>query len=304
MGYLAEITLSPNAAVDSLKTPLLFDVGGTRVGVVPFSTNGQGASYGMETLNTGANPIHSITNTVGFQNEYINAVSAAQYLGTGAAATGASIVVANEMGFINVTKFDQGGIAGGNFADLGSTYVRVAATFDLAGWDAAVGVQSYSGSSPDVTGLAPAPSQALSVVDTQATVIDAQAQGDVGGMPVGVYLSWGKAPSVATTATNIVGNAFNPGTLDRTSLNIAAEIGVVPEVATIGAAIRQGKNGVDDGTGTSLTDNAIYLTATYKLAQNQLVRLSWVNQTGTAWDQPTTDALGSSSYMINLYALF
>ncbi len=33
--------------------------------LVPFTTNGQGASYGFEYLNTGANAIHMISNTVG-----------------------------------------------------------------------------------------------------------------------------------------------------------------------------------------------------------------------------------------------
>ena len=302
MGYLAEIGLAPTAALGSMKTPILFDVGGTRVGVVPFSTDGQGASYGFETLNTGASPIHSITNTTGLNGQYIKAVAAAEYLGMDGNDTGAAVVVANEMGFINVTKFDQGGVAGGNLGDLGSTYIRIAATFDLAGWDSALGIQSYSGSSADVVGLAPGSNN---VVDTKATVIDGQAQGEVGGMPVGIYFSYGKAPTVDTTATNTVGNAFNPGgTLDRTSLNISAEVGVVPEVATIGGAIRQAKTGTADANGDNMTDNAIFLTATYKLAQNQLVRLSWVNQTGTAWDTATSNADGSSSWTINLYALF
>lgn len=305
MGYLAEIGLSPSAGVTAIKTPILFDVGGTRVGVVPFTTDGQGASYGFETLNTGANPIHSITNTTGLGGQYIKAVAAAEYLGMDGNATGAALVVANEMGFINVTKFDQGGIAGGNLGDLNSTYIRVAATFDLAGWDAALGVQSYSGSSADATGLAYTAGSATNstvLVDTKATVIDGQAQGEVGGLPVGIYFSYGKAPANDSTSATV--NAFNAGTLDKTSLNISAEVGVVPEVATIGGAIRQAKTGVDDGTGTSETDNALFLTATYKLAQNQLVRFSWVNQTGTYWTQTNSDANGSSSWTVNLYALF
>jgi hypothetical protein len=319
MGYLGEVTLGNGGAqMDSLKTPILFDVNGTRVGPVFFSTNGQGASYGFETLNTGANAIHSITNTVGFQGQYINAVSAQQYIGTGAAATGAAIVVANEMGFINLTKFaqigaaDSGAVQGalgskGTFVALGSTYLRLAGTFDLAGWDSAVGVQDWTGSSAIATGT-----PALAALEqSKATAIDAQTQGTLGAMPVGIYVTYARAPVASDGFAN---NAFNAGgAFTKSSFNIAGELGVIPEKATVGAAIRRGKSGQDFGTllggapnGTNATDNAIYLTATYKLAQNLLTRLSWVHQNGDFWSTPTTNtaAVGSSSYTLNLYALF
>ncbi len=65
-GWLSEITLSGAAAIDSGKLAILPEVrDGVRAGLVPFTTNGQGASYGFEYLNTGANAIHMISNTVG-----------------------------------------------------------------------------------------------------------------------------------------------------------------------------------------------------------------------------------------------
>ncbi len=80
---------------------------------------------------------------------------------------------------------------------------------------------------------------------------------------------------------------FNAGNMTRSSFNVDAEIGIIPEVATIGAAIRRGKAGVADAAGSNATDNAYYLTATYKVAQNMLARLSYVNQSGTYWDLPS-----------------
>ena len=319
MGYLGEVTLgNGGAAMDSLKTPILFDVNGTRVGPVFFSTNGQGASYGFETLNTGANAIHSITNTVGFQGQYINAVSAQQWLGTGAAATGASIVAANDMGFINVTKFAQVGAgdsgavqnalnaagipATGTFVTLGSTYLRLAGTFDLAGWDSAVGVQDWTGSSAIATPGGPA---IAAVEASKAWAIDGQMQGALGSMPTGFYFSYATAPASTTTSVN----AFNSSTTNkRNSLNIDAEVGVVPDKATVGAAVRLANN--VDLTGAKQKDKALYLTATYKLAQNLLTRLSYVHESGSYWDQLSgfggTNAqdLGTNSYTVNLYALF
>jgi hypothetical protein len=309
MGYLAEITLGGGAgAADSVKTPILFDLNGTRAGVVFFSTNGQGASYGFETLNTGANAIHSITNTVGLNGgPYINAVSAQQYIGTAASATGASFVAANEMGFINVTKFDQIGPGSANLATLGSTYLRLAGTFDLAGWDSAVGIQNWRGTSTFGTGAA-APAPAFAQQDTRATAIDGQMQGALGSMPTGFYVTYARAP--VADATTGIANAFNAGTFTRSSFNIAAELGVVPDKATVGAAIRRGKSGFDDGTGANAKDNAIYLTATYKLAQNILTRLSYVHQSGSFWNiatgpgTTTATDLGTNTTTVNIYALF
>jgi hypothetical protein len=306
MGFLTEVTMGGGtAAADSIKTPILFDVNGTRVGPVLFSTNGQGASYGFETLNTGANAIHSITNTVGFNGQYINAVSAQQWIGTGAAATGISLVAANDMGFLNLTKFDQAGPGTANFYALGSTYLRAAYVFDLAGWDSAIGVQNWSGNSlGGNTGTLGGPIVPVAS-DTKATAVDGQMQGAFGKMPVGFYFSYATAP--ASTATSF--NAFNSSTTEsRNSFNIDAELGVVPDVATLGAAVRSANN--VDLTGARQKDNALYLTATYKMAQNLLARLSYVHESGSYWDQPSgfggTNAqdLGTTSYTLNLYAVF
>jgi len=322
MGYLGEITLGNGAAaMDSMKTPILFDFDGTRAGIVFFSTNGQGASYGFETMNTGANAIHSITNTVGFNNQYVNAVSAQQYINTGAAATGASIVVNNGNGFINITKFAsvgasnagtaQGALSSpGTFVGLTSTYLRAAGNFDLAGWDTGVGIQSWSGSSINTDSVPNNAVAGFGIADTKATAVDFQAQGAFGDKPVGVYVTYANAPASGT-----VTNSFNTGTHNRSSFNVAAEIGVIPEKATIGAAVRFANSGVDDGTGTTpangsnTKDNAIYLTGTYKLAQNLLGRFSYVHQSGSYWDLANgtgTNAteIGSSAYTLNLYALF
>ena len=334
MGFLTEITLGNGAAAaDSVKTPILVDVGagGIRAGVVPFTTNGQGASYGFETMNTGANAIHSITNTVGFQGEYINAVSAQQYVGTGAHATGLALVAASDMGFINVTKFAGiGPDSGGGYGALGSTYARLAITGDLAGWDSGIGFQNWSGTSINaapgailvptvnaVTGLptgnvVPGVGLVGGLAYTKATAFDGQAQGAIGGLPVGFYFSYAKAPKSDIGAQ--YANAYNPSTqFDRTSFNIDAEVGVVPEKVTVGAAVRRGKAGVADAAGANATDNAVYLTATYKLAQNLLTRLSYVQQSGTLWSgaSPVVGSVntyaqdvGSKTWTVNLYALF
>ncbi|WP_283742751.1 hypothetical protein [Sideroxydans sp. CL21] len=324
-GWLSEITLSGAAAIDSGKLAILPEIGssGIHAGMVPFATNGQGASYGFEYLNTGANAIHSITNTVGNalgsaplgqKSEFINAVSAQQYIGTATGADGVAAVVNSDMGFVNITKFNMSGMATGQQATLGSTYLRVAGLFDLAGWDSALGFQNWSGSSlNDGSNVNPAAATSAIMMQSKAWAIDGQMQGTLGDMPTGFYFSYARAPAAAT---NEAPNAFNGGTLTRSSFNIDAEIGVIPEVATIGAAIRRASSGVADASNNNMSDNAIYLTATYKFAQNMLARLSWVDQTGSYWNavstnlnpNPTnltnTQVSGSKVTAINMYVLF
>jgi hypothetical protein len=298
----------PGLALDSAKLPILYEVGdsGTRAGIVPFATNGQGASYGMELLNTGANAIHQMSNTPGPNGEFTGAMSAQQYIGTGSAAVGAAFVVTNPMGFVNITKFQQTGLATAGYASLGSTYLRLAGTFDLGSWDAGVGIQNWRGQSLNGTLVAP-----LSA--TKATAIDAQLQGTLGTMPTGFYASYAKAQAVLDpTGVNL--NTFSTvgGTLDRSSLNLSGEIGVVPERATLGVALRLlGKSGVADASGANTKDNAIMLTASYKIEQNMLARLSYVTNRGSYWDQPNgggpltnAQAVGSKTTMLNVYTLF
>ncbi len=321
-GFLSEITLGgAGAALDSAKMPVLFAVGDYRVGFVPFATNVQGASYSLETLNTGANAVHMQSNTVGPNAEFANAMSAQQYLGTNGAAVGLGFVGTSDMGFVNITKYQQTGIANGATASLGSTYARIVGTFDLAGWDAGVGIQNWSGASlfavPAVAGVAPyvtavAAVAATNLQVTKASAIDGQMQGELGGMPVGFYASYARAPG---TAVGAMANTYNGGTLTRSSFNINAELGVLPGVATIGAAIRQGKSGVAAVVGGgNLSDNALMLTATYKLQQNMMARLSYVSNTGGFWSAANANSnivgmtnaqvMGSKTTMLNMYVLF
>jgi hypothetical protein len=311
-GFLSEfgmLGVGGASALGSAKLPILYEVApGTRAGLVFFTTAAQGASYGFETLNTGANAIHVQSNTPGFAGQYAGALSAQQYIGTGGFATGASLVVNNAMGFINLTKWHQVGPndLAGTGASLGSSYARIAGTFDLGGADVGVGIQHWGGRS--TTAL-------LVLEDTKATAVDGQIQSAVGEMPLGVYASYAFAGTSAPQTG--VANVFNAGTLTRSSLNINAELGVVPEKATVGAGYRRANSGVAKaGTVNSNTrDDALFLTATYKLAQNMLARLSYVHQYGTYWNQPAglnalgglasnAQALGNNSYTINLYTLF
>ncbi len=303
-GFLTVIGAAGPTGMASAKMPILFDVlDGTRAGIVPFTTDGLGSSYGFETLNTGASSVHLMSGVGGIKDSHSNALSAQHYIGTAEAATGFALVASQPIGFINITKFNQTAADGSETAaGLGSTYVRIASTFDLAGWDTGVGMQSWSGSStrPDPLGDGTIPFGSLL---TRALAFDAQMQGELSGMPVGIYGSAARTPPASTNG-GALGSAFNDGPYTRSSINISAELGVIPEKATIGAAIRRAKSGHSDSDGNNATDNAIFLTASYKLAQNMLASLSYTHESGTLWDEAHTAEVGNNTMTISLFTLF
>jgi len=218
-GFLSEIGTGGSvsgtvvsAAHSSAKLPVMFQVTapqlglpeGTLAGVVPFTTDDHGASYGFELLNTGANVVHQMSPASGLNGAHSMALSAQQFIGTAGSATGVAFVANSSMGFINLTKYDQSGIANGTLAVLGSTYVRVAGMFDLAGWDAGAGIQIWSGNSAAHT----AGTYAYS--DTKAKAIDGQMQGKIGVTSVGFYASYATAPA-GTNTYNMDPAAAVPG---------------------------------------------------------------------------------------------
>ena len=287
MGFLAELGTAGAAESSSAKLPILYEISeGTRAGVVLLTTNGQGAAHSFETLNTGAVAVQRMVPMPGVNanDAHIKANSAAQYLGTNTGAQGGSFVVNNDHYFVNVGKYAIISALGTNTrsASMGMSYARAAGIFDVAGFDSAVGVQLFRG---DDAGLPNAATGIPAGVKkaTEATIIDGQMQGKVGNMPLGVYLSVGFAPAV--NDATVAGNYFNSGNVQTArSTNLGVQIGVVPNVATMMAAIRQAKNGNVDTNGDAMTDNALMIGATYNMSVNVELSLSYTAQSGTAWD--------------------
>lgn len=272
-GFLSEFATAPAGAAAAKLTIMPEITDGVRAGFTVYSS-GQGAAYVMEYLNTGATSIHRLMGKAGPQRQHINATSARQYVAPEAGGTGLSVNVAASNYMFAVAKetnVGPGVARGTQGVGLPYQYVRAVGLFDLAGWDAGVGIQSFSG-----TGVN-APVNAGVLTSQKATIIDGQLQGEMAGMPVGIYASYGSAPA----STGIV-NTYNAGLNDKTSLNVAAEFGVLPGKATLQVAMRSGKSG-GGLAGQSLTDNAVMVGATYELAQNMSLSLHSTAQSGSAW---------------------
>jgi hypothetical protein len=262
-GFMIEGQLADASApfVAGFKMPFTFKLGRSiRADVIPFTTDALGVAYGFELLNTGA--VRNVR-----VNENRNAISAQQYIRTATAAEGFAFVLVDPKWFVNVTKWSPnhfaiaGGLANG---EPTATYLRAAFTPTVANWDLGIGIQSWSGSA----GIANDDGSGTDVFKTSALAFDGQAQGAIGGLPLGVYVTYGKSDASTPAAVNL----FNSRARDRTASTVTAELGVLrsPHL-TVLAGYRNADNG---GAAANSNDNAFTFGVNWMVAQN--VGLHWV----------------------------
>ena len=258
----------------SFKMPITYKVGGTDLSFIPFTTDAGGAAYGFELLNTGAQRFQRV-------GEDRNALMAQQYLGLGAGeAEGFAFVAANEMGFVNVSLWAP---KHGSFAmESLAPYVRAAWTPSIGSWDAGLGVQYFSGEAEEMN----TDTELVEELTTKGWAVDGQIQGEVAGMPLGVYVAIGEA------SANTV---FNTSADDRTAWSIHGQLGVLPGKATVILGYRSADRGTVD-------DNALTLGGTYQLAQNVQVQLNHVEFSGSRFD--TAQASGDRRTTLMLFSAF
>lgn len=266
--------------VESFKMPFIYTMGGVQAGVVPFTTATQGVAYGFELMNTGAVRGGRIM-------EARSSFSAQQYIGTATAAEGIALVASNTLYFANLSKWSPRSV-GDKSGSPSANYLRVAFTPSLGGWDAGIGVQSWSGRAVD-TSTIPA------VVETKAYAIDAQAQGEVATMPLGIYFTHASANA---SAAGPVQNLFNGNAKAKTATTVAGQLGVLPGKATVLMAYRKG----DTGAATANGDNSLMIGGTYQVVQNVQLQLNHEMFTGSKYDGAPADGDRLTTFM--LFAAF
>ena len=294
VGFLFETQLVEEGEVAwaSFKVPYMCkEVKGVTLNIVPFTTDAAGAAYGFELLNTGAVRVQRSL-------EHRTETSAQQYVGTATAATGFAFVASNPMGYINFTAWSPEHVNTDAAPYL--KYYRAVLTPKVGTWDLAIGGQVWDGETKyteDVTtevictgvGLPIAAcagvgddvdvtTAARTNVKADAWAIDAQAQGNVSGLPLGVYLTYAVAEK---TGTGAVPNLFNSSaTDDRKAWTALVELGVMPGKITVAAAYRHGET----GAAANDVQNATTLGATYLLAQNVEVMINHTWYGGSYYD--------------------
>jgi hypothetical protein len=273
-GFMIEGQLADASAplVAGFKMPFTLPLGSSiRANVIPFSTDALGVAYGFELLNTGA--VRNVR-----VNENRTAVSAQQYIRTATAAEGVAFVLVDPKWFINVTTWSPNHFAGAGGVANGSPtarYLRAAFTPTVRNWDLGIGVQSWSGSA----GTANEAGTGVDDFKTSALAFDAQAQGAVGGLPLGVYATYGKSYASSPGEAE---NLFNSNARDRSAATLTAELGVMrnPFLTVVG-----GYRIADSGRAeANSTDNAFTFGVNWMVAQNIGLHWTFNKFTGNAYD--------------------
>ncbi len=289
VGFLLEASLKEGDALfTSFKMPFVFGAGeNASLNIIPFTTDGFGPAYGLELLNTGAlrlqRPIEHRTET-----------SAQQYIGTATQATGITFAAVYPLWFANYTIWanqhpsnTDSSISSGPYLHYG----RIAFTPTVAGWDLGLGGQIWAGTEKNLE------NGAVTYNKAEAWALDAQAQGNLGEFPVGLYLTYARADKSDGTSGE-ESNIFNASTdRDKSAFTITGEVGVIPGKVTVAASYRDGQSGVGDND----TDNATTLGVVYTPIQNVQVQLdsTWYSGQGGP-----TAAEGDNQTTLMLFAAF
>jgi hypothetical protein len=121
-----------------------------------------------------------------------------------------------------------------------------------------------------------------------AWALDFQAQGLAGTLPLGVYVTYARAPGTPVGAAPSDTNIFNLGPNAQAAFAAAGELGVVPYRLTLGAGYRIGETGAV----TAASDRAMTLSSTFLLTQNLALHLSQTFYDGGAWAGRADDRKG------------
>ena len=269
-GFILEGQLAEGGAVlAGFKMPFSFRIGGVQGSVIPFTTDGLGASYGFELLNTGA--VRNMRFIEGRKD-----FSAQQYVGTATTASGAAFVAGNRHFFANFSRWAPVHLASSEGLASpfpSASYLRVAIMQTVGGWDLGFGGQGWFGSAEVDDGSGAA---TVKKIDTKAWAVDGQAQGHVGTMPLGVVLSVARSAAASVSGN---GNLFNTGPRDRTAFAVSGELGVLPERGSVLLAYRAG----DNGKASKHQDRALTFGGIYMLHQNVQFQLNYTLRSGDAF---------------------
>jgi hypothetical protein len=249
VGMMTEVALPGPAGVAGFKMPIMFDLAGGKVGVVPFITDNLGSGYGFELFNTGnARNVRVM--------EHRTDTSAQQFVGVDGAATGFAFVYYTDMFHVALTKWSP------EFASTtepNANLLRVGITpGSMGGFDVGIGFSNWFGTTKidDGTGHE-------MTVEPKAMAADLQLQGEAAGMPVGVYVTWAKTTgternlrfvdagggALGTTMMSGPENTFNANRRDEMATALLLEVGLTPSL-TVSVGMRTGDNG-SNATGES-----------------------------------------------------
>lgn len=268
IGALWEVNIAkgPELLLGSKLAITAAEMGDTRLSVIPYKTDGQGVGYGFELLNTAS---------LGLQRYSESKIGAAPVqLGFVDAAVGINLVASNPNWYVTLNQFAPAfpiNAVPGNLTAL-ATYLRAVYMTDLAGFDFAAGLGTYSGTAKSMQAAGASESGGGSTAAAgggteveyapAGMLIDVQMLGEIAGMSAGIFFTTGSVPAAATDATAAT-NPFNAevGNKAKSATGLAAKLGVTPDLSVV---VQTGSKDEGSGTSVSMSDVGVQ----YMIAQN------------------------------------
>lgn len=266
------------------RIPVVTDVGGVKLSVIPFLTDSLGPFYGYTESSTGLNRAVR-------WNEHHADISAHRFVGmaTGAA-SGLTFTAKADMGYVTLTRWAPAFPMADQSLSLNMLHVGL--TPSIGDWDTVITGEVISGTTKSAD-----PITTFDFVDGdeyKATGLTAQSHGEIGGLPTGLYATYANAPKSTATKDNAY-NKWNPavGAIneDKKAFTIGADVSVMPNALHVGAAYRNGKS-------AGLTDNALSLMATYDIAQNMALQVTHSRYTGSKYNTPQPNGTQQTSFLL------
>ncbi len=291
------------ARFGSFKTSYVDMLGGFNVGAHAFSTEMAGPAYGYELLSTGALGMNvaqtgaNAMGAIGLHMEHgatlmsqfmavsnLNAEAMGETMGEmsmAGGATGVGASLQNQSGFIYFSSYSgtQGVPSGALENPTMGKYLRAAWTPSIAGFDIGTGFQMYFGEVNSGAG----------VVSANATTFDFQAQGEMMGMPLGLFGTYATAPK------SVMGkmNHYNMSTGgDNSSMGMLAEVSVMQKVSVSLGYVNATYNTPAMGMMSPSTLEGTSTTAgvEYRLMPNVRLALRYASFGGKSLDSSSTTA--------------
>lgn len=267
------------------KLPMMWDVGGAKVGVVPFWTDVLGMAHGFE--------LSSSAMVRGLRwAEDRRYISASSFIGMNSGgAVGAAFVAKNDMGYINWTRYSPRQAGAQNAATAGaaratqlhSNWLRLAATPTYADWNMHIGLGIATGTGTlATTGVSQ---------DRKASILDFQGQTQLGGKDFSLYASYARAPGQVATA--VTKNVWNANVNTKRAYQIGADYSVIPHILHLGASYLDG----DSGAATANKTRGYMVQAIYDMQQNIALHASYSKTSGSA---AAVSGVGNGNDLVNL----
>ncbi len=245
---------------DAMSGKVVFvgDFGDIKAGIVPYHTDAGGPWWGMEIFNTG---VFRMNRSFESRKE----TSIAQKMGFDGEATGLTGYAGSSMFFAAVGLWGPAVGAPDTGFDLSTVY-RAAVTPTLGGFDTMVGVFGYAGKTKCVNCGSVGPMDGMSSsgngtgslqeFKTESFGVDAQAQGELGGMTLEV-----QAQYVDISASDVLQKKGN-------GWSVLAELGITKAVG-----VQAAQSSYTDKSGSAdKTTDATTLGIFWNIAQNVTLR--------------------------------